>query len=113
MRPDLLVAPPRKNRIQQITVSTTGAATALIAGVLGLGWVRVKAVTANVQLYFSTSGSDSVLLNAASGDTCGWPLLAGQTEDYFLTNETHLVWDADGAGSLYVVRAGQERTNFR
>ena len=24
MRPDLLVAPPRKNRIQQITVSTTG-----------------------------------------------------------------------------------------
>lgn len=113
MRAELQVSPPKKSRIQRITVSTAGAATALDVGVKGVGWVRVKAVTANVQLYFGTSGSDSVVLDAATGDTCGWPLLAGQTEDYYLTKETHLVWDADGAGALYVARAGIERTGQR
>lgn len=113
MMRDLEVCAPQKNQIQRIDVTTTAANTALIAGVKGIGWIRVKAVTANVQLYFSTSGSDAVALDAASGDTCGWPLLAGQSEDYYITNESNVAWDADATGQLYICRAGINRTGQR
>ncbi len=110
---NLQVAPPRKGQIQRITVSTTGANTALDPAVLGVGWVRVKAITANVQFYFSKLDTDVVTLNAATGNECGYSLLAGQSEDYYLTNETRFVWDADAAGTIEIFRSGVERAGKR
>lgn len=100
---------PRKNHIQRIAVTTTGAATALNENLLGVGKVRVKAVGAQVDFYFGI-GTDSVTLDAAgSGDTVGWTLVAGDEADFWLTSETHIVWDASGAGQLVLMRAGKER----
>jgi len=111
---NLQVAAPRKNQLQRIALTTTGANTALDARVLGIGWVRVKVVTCNVQLYFTDASGDAVVLDAATGDTCGYPLLAGQWEDFYLTGKEQFVaWDADGTGALYIVRAGVERTGKR
>lgn len=106
---NFIVRAPHSLKIQRITVSSTGATTALLTTLAGLGWVRVKAITANVQFFFTTDSGASVVLDAADGATCGWTLLAGQSEDYELTNETHIAWDADGTGQIMLCRAGGER----
>lgn len=107
------VAPPRKGQVQRITISTTGATTALDAAVLGIGWVRVRARGANVQFFFTTASGDSVTLDAATGANCGWSLQNGQAEDYYLTNEAYIAWDADAGGFIDIMRAGRERTGKR
>jgi hypothetical protein len=101
---------PRKNFTQRIAVTTTGAATALEANIVGAGKVRVKAVGAEVQFYFG-GGSDSVVQDATgAGDTVGYTLLAGESEDFYIGSQTHIVWDASGAGFIVLLRAGKERT---
>lgn len=101
---------PKKNKVQRIAVTTTGAATALNENLVGNGKIRVKAVGAEVQFYFG-GGLDTVTQDATgSGDTVGWSLLAGECEDFYITSETHIVWDASGAGFLVLMRAGRERT---
>lgn len=109
----LQVPPPRKGRIQRIAVTTTAATTALGSVVSGMGWVRVRARGANVQFFFTNSGADTCDIDAATGNTCGWPLMNGQAEDYYLSNETHIAWDSDGVGFIDIMRAGQERTGKR
>lgn len=100
---------PKKNHVQRIAVTTTGAATALGENLLGYGKLRVKAVAAEVQFYFGI-GTDVVTQDTVgSGNEVGWSLLAGQEGDFLLTSETHIVWDASGAGFLVLMRAGKER----
>lgn len=104
------VPPPRDGKLQKITVGTTGDRTALASSILGTGWVRVKAVTANVDILF---GSDTVPIpthGAAGTDDVGYPILAGTWEEFYITSDTHVSWDADAAGLLVLWRAGRERT---
>ena len=94
----------KKDRMQRIAVTTTGAATALNSNILGNGWVRVQAKTANVQCYFG-SGLDTVTLDEASTTAnMGFTIAAGTWQDYYLTNETHFVWDADAAGFVELLK---------
>lgn len=105
------VPPPRDGKLQKITVSTTGATTPLHANILGVGWVRVKAITANVELYFTTnSGATPPTYGAAGTSGVGYPIQAGTWEEFYITSDTYVSWDADAAGLLVLWRAGRERT---
>jgi hypothetical protein len=100
---------PRMGKILRFAVTSTAAATAL-GVVAGMGWIRVKARGTRVQFYFSTVDTGSVAMDSTTEATTGWELLDGQAEDYYITNETYIEWDADGAGFIEIMRAGRERT---
>jgi hypothetical protein len=108
------VSPPSEGHTQRIAVSTTGARTALADTVKGVGWVRVKAVGAEVQLQFGGAAVAIPELNATAMDgTAGWSLLDGEAEDYYLSGkegDSHVAWDASGAGFLVIMRAGRKRS---
>jgi hypothetical protein len=104
------VAPPRDGKGQRIAVTTTGARTALAATVVGVGWLRVKALDANIDFLF---GGESVAVPTygATGSTgVGYTLEAGTWEEFYITDDTHISWDADANGTLVLWRAGRERT---
>ena len=97
----------KKNSVQRIAVTATGAATAIREDLRGPGWVRVKAVGADVQCYFGLTG-DTVTLNETSSVAAqGWDILDGQAEDFLLTSETHLVWDATAAGYVVLMKTNK------
>lgn len=107
------VNPPRAGATQRIAVSGTPTRTALADNVKGVGWVRVKAVGAEVQLQFGNGSVDTPTMNSTSGNTQGWSLLDGEAEDFYLagaTKDSHVAWVASGAGYLVIMRAGRERT---
>lgn len=97
----------KKNSIQRIAVSATGSVTAIREDLRGPGWVRVKAVGADVQCYFG-AGTDTVTLNETStAAAMGYDILDGQAEDFLLTSETHLVWDASAAGYVVIMKTNK------
>lgn len=108
------VLPPIEGKLQKIAVTTTGAVTALHDNIRNTTRqrvvVRVKAVTANVEIFFTTSGSDTPPTYGASGTTgVGYPILAGTWEEFTISTETHIAWDADASGLLVLLRCGMER----
>jgi hypothetical protein len=107
---DQEVVPPRVGTVQRITVSTTGATTELDDRLKGIGWLRVKAITANVELLFTTDAElTPPVLGAVGVGTVGYPILAGTWEEFFISNDTHVSWDASAAGELVIMRCGMER----
>ena len=102
---DQEVLPPREGTTQWITVGTTGDVTEIDARLQGLGWLRVKAITANVCLFFTTDDG----VTPPTYGTSGYPLLAGTWEEFWISNDTHIAWDADASGSLVLLRCGMER----
>lgn len=103
------VPPPRDGKLQKITLSTTAARTALNAVVLGTGWVRVKVVGCDVDLLFGSSTVAIPTQGAVGVSGVGYPLLDGTWEEFYLTSDTHVAWDATAAGVLVIWRAGRER----
>jgi hypothetical protein len=73
--------------------------------------VRVKVTGCNVDLYFTTDSGATPPTHGATGttDAMGYPLLDGTWEEFYITNHTHLAWDADDAGVLTLLRCGMER----
>lgn len=105
---DQEVKPPRDNKGQKIAVSTTGARTALASHLLGPGWIRVKAVTANVDILFGNA-SVAIPVHGATGSTgVGYPILAGTWEEFYITNDTYISYDADANGVLAIWRLGRD-----
>lgn len=94
----------KKDRMQRIAVTTTGAATALNANILGVGWVRIQAKTANVQCYFGGASDTVTLDETTTTANMGFTVAAGTWVDFYLTSETHFVWDADGAGFVELLK---------
>jgi hypothetical protein len=104
------VTPPRDGKGQKITVSTTGARTALDATVLGVGWLRIKAVTADVDILLGGEDVAIPTYGAAGTSGVGYPISAGTWEEFYITSDTHISWDASAAGLLVLWRMGRERT---
>ncbi len=108
MSDDDRIYPPVLAKVQRIAVSTTGAKTSLRTELRGAGWIRVKAVGADVDFLFGTSG-DTQLSKDATSDPQGWTLVAGQFEDYYNPGGYDTInWDASASGFLVLSRAGRE-----
>lgn len=113
------IYPPKLNTSakasqQRIAVSAVNAQTALAANLAKNGWVRIKAVGADVDFAIDAAGGTLVKDATGSGTTVGYTLQAGQAEDFFvaLSGATGVVTTiASGAGFLLISRAGKERVN--
>ncbi len=111
---------PRSGQCQRIALTAaSGQSAALTQSVLGSGCVKIRcrpgAATAatQVQFFFSTSNITCTLDATGGGTAVGWSLMAGQSEDFELTNETIINWASDGKGFLDIVRSDQERAGTR
>lgn len=101
---------PKRNAIQRLATSGTTANDALATNIVGVGKIKVVATAAEVQFYFSNDGADTAAFNATgSGNTVGYSLPAGTSEEFYLTKETRIVHIASGAGFITIMRAGKER----
>lgn len=100
---------PRPGYVQRIAISTTPGNTALDADLAGNGKLRVKAMGAEGQFLFGDGTAAVVLNQTGSGNDVGWSLAAGDGEDFFLTNQTHIAHVGSAAGFLVIYRAGKER----
>ncbi len=103
------VPPPRDGKLQKIAVTAAGGITALAATVLGVGWIRAKAVGADIDLLFGKSTVPVIVQGAVGTDDVGYPILTGSWEEFYLTDDTHVSWDASANGTLVLWRAGRER----
>lgn len=109
---DDFIAAPRPGGQQRITTGTGGGVTPLSAKLKG-SFVRVKAETANVD--FQLGGADvtqPVLGAVGTGNDVGYSLLAGQHVDILITTETHIAWDAAGAGALLIVKGWRQGGSY-
>lgn len=103
------VPPPRDGKLQKIAVTAAGGITPLAATVLGIGWIRVKAVGADVDVLFGGASVPAVVQGGVGTDDVGYPILGGSWEEFYLTSDTHISWDASANGLLVLWRAGRER----
>jgi hypothetical protein len=111
------IYPPKLNTAtkavtQRIAVTTGSVTTALAANLAKTGWIRVKAVGADVDFAIDAAGGTLVKDATGSGTTVGWTLTNGQAEDYYVA----LVGAAgsvtaigSAAGFLIITRAGKDR----
>lgn len=108
---DDLIPAPTDGKVQRIAVSTTAALTALATSLVGMGWLRIKAVGADVDFILGTSGAPAIVKDqAGSSAGVGYTLQAGQAEDFFNPGAyTHISWDASAAGFLVITRSSRER----
>jgi hypothetical protein len=104
------VLPPRDNKGQKIAVTTTGARTALASTVVGAGWIRVKAITANVDILFGGAAVAIPTYGATGTTAVGYPIAAGTWEEFYISDDAYVAWDADASGTLVLWRMGRERT---
>lgn len=108
---DDLIPCPVDGKVQRIAVTTTAALTALATSLVGMGWLRVKAVGADVDFIFGTSGAPAIVKDqVGSSSGVGYTLQAGQAEDFFLPGAyTHISWDASGSGFIVLTRSSRDR----
>ena len=111
---DQLIYVPRPGRHQRISVSTTAARTQLFTALAKTGWIRVISEGCNTDVNF---GDVTVTIptfgqvSASDGDVnVAYPIKNNTYHDFWITNETYISWDADGVGTLFITRAGRERT---
>lgn len=110
---DQVVYAPGPGEGQRFAVSTTGAATALNDNIACMGWVRVFAKGTNVDIAFGVDGDTGPVLNSTTQAEIGYTVMAGTYHDFWLRGtETHILWDAEGAGYLTLHRVGQERVRY-
>lgn len=104
-------APPASS-VQRIAISATGAVTALGAGLTGTGWIRVLADGADVDVLFGPSTLSAPTFQATgTGATVGYTVKNGTYHDFYNTGvNTHVGWDASGAGFLTLAWSGRRRT---
>jgi len=111
------IYPPRLNTAaranqQRIAVSAASAQTALAANLAKTGWVRIKAIGADVDFAIDTTGGTLVKDATGSGTTVGGTLANGQTEDFYiaLPGAAGVVTTiASANGFLLIYRAGKDR----
>lgn len=85
----------------QVAVTSTAAATALPAHFLE-GWVQVKCLTGDCRLLFGTAAT-VVDATATSGVTFGYPMGAGEKEDWELKRgQTHIICDSTTTATIEV-----------
>ncbi len=106
---------PKSGGGQRIAVTVTGARTALDATLSKAGWIRVIAEGCNIDVVFGVVGTTIPTFAAASGSendpAVGYPIKSGTYHDFWITKAiTHVCWDSDATGTLYLCRAGRERT---
>jgi len=108
-----LIYGPRQGKQQRIAVSATGNITPLSAAIVGSGWVRIQAVGADVDYQLGGASVTQVVKDqTGSGNDVGDTLGSGQSEQVYITaSDTHISWDASGAGFLVLRVAGQKKTS--
>lgn len=85
----------------QIAVTTTSTATALPAHFLEC-WVQVKCTAGDCRILFGTA-TTVVDATATSGATFGYPIGAGEKEDWELKRgQTHIICDAAVSATIEV-----------
>ncbi len=96
---------------QRFAVTTTGARTALLTAIKKMGWIRVLADGADVDINFGIVSSTIPVLNSVTDDgTIGYTVKNGTYHDFWINGvHTHVLWDASAAGFVMITRAGQER----
>ncbi len=105
---DDFIAAPRPGGQQRITTGSGGGVTALSAKLKG-SFIRVKAETSNVDFLLGDEDVAAPTLAATgSGADVGYSLLAGQHVDILITTETHIAWDAAGAGALLLTKGWRQ-----
>lgn len=105
------VAPPRDGKLQKIAVTATAGVTELTENMLGMGWVRVKAIDADIDLLFGGEDVPALTFGGVGSSGVGYTIQAGTWEEFYISsNDTHVSWDASGAGTLILLRCGVERT---
>lgn len=98
----------KKGTVQRIATTATAGNTALRDDLKGPGWVRIKAVDCNAQVFLSSDDADAVTMDEAANEAeMGWDLLDGQTEDFYMTSETRIVWATDADGYLVVMKTNK------
>jgi hypothetical protein len=111
------IYPPRKNtaakaNTQRIAVSVANAQTALAPNLAKSGWVRIKAIGADIDFTIDEVAGTLVKDATGSGTTVGWTLQAGQAEDFYVQLQNAVGFAttiASGAGFLLITRAGKDR----
>ena len=114
------IYPPKLNTAakavtQRIAVSAANATTNLAANLAKTGWVRVKAVGADVDFAIDTAGGTLVKDQTGSGTAVGWTLQAGQSEDYYIALQGAagvVTTIASAGGFLIITRAGKDRVQI-
>lgn len=106
---DQVVYAPKAAKHQRIAMSTDGEATALIAAIATMGWVRVAVRGGYAQVVFGDSDDTVPVLDSTTQAEIGYHIADGTYHDFWLTNETHILWDASADGYIDIYRAGQER----
>ncbi len=109
-RMDQVTQAPKPGKGQRIAVTTTGTRTALESTIAGMGWVRVFAKTADVQLTFGLVSDTIPVLDSTTQSEVGYSVAAGTYHDFWLSGkETHVLWDASAAGFLELHKLGEGR----
>ena len=108
---------PRNNTaarsgIQRIPFTTASAQTTLSAELQKTGWVRCKAVGADVDFTIDSTGGTLVKDASGSGTTVGYTLAAGQTEDFWIAGASVVTTIGSASGNLIVSRAGKDRVQL-
>lgn len=107
---DQVVYAPRPGKGQRFAVTTTGDRTALVSTIAKSGWIRVIARGANIQFTCGSVTDTIPVYDSTTQSEIGYPVLNGTYHDFWLKGtETHILWDADGAGFVDIHRVGQER----
>lgn len=107
------IHPPRELCTQRYAVTTSAvAAVALPANIVGSGWIRVYAITADVDYKIGPSTMTTVVKDATgNGATVAPTLVAGTYEDVYLTGDTHITFVGSTTGFLVVRKSGQKKTS--
>lgn len=105
---DPVYAPTSGKNPLRIEITSTGARTAL-GDMAGTGWIRVKVRGTRAQFFFHNADEGECVLDSVVPEEIGWELLDGQGEDYYITNQTYIVWDAAGNGTIDIMRSGMNR----
>ena len=104
---------PTPGDVQRIAVNATGGIDALEEALAQLGWVRLFAKGADVDVLFGDDSTPAITAqNGVSGgsNVVGYTVAAGSYHDIYKSqNYTHVRWKASGTGTLTIAWAGRRR----